>query len=87
MAKTQGKECKMKWFSVLKIVWQYMNGKKTNAGTITMLVGLAGIFLPMLGVEIDAETLNTVITAIVSSGAFASLIGLIHKFIKKGKQG
>jgi len=73
----------MKWLSLIKIIWQYMDGKKTNTGTITMIVGLAGVLLPMFGIEVDQEKLLAVITWIVSSGVLVAIGGLIHKFLKK----
>ena len=75
----------MKLFSFLKAIWVFMSGKKTNVGSIMLLLAAS---LMYFDIDIDPEELRQYVELLVESGAITSLVGLIHQAIKyfKNKQ-
>lgn len=63
---------------MVKMIWDLMNGKKLNTGTIIMLAVLALKYFGM-----DESTATSTATGIMLGvGAVITLVGFIHRWIK-----
>lgn len=71
----------MKILDVLKMVWGFVNGKKTNIGTIIMLVSW-GLLQMGASQEVADQTID-IVQKLYDAGAFTAIVGLIHKLIKQ----
>lgn len=69
----------MRLVTLMKAIWDFMNGKKTSAGAIILLISA---ILKYFDFNFDPEQLKAIVEALVSSGAVSIVIGLVHKLIK-----
>ena len=69
----------MKLFTFLRAIWTFLSGKKTNTGSIMLILAAALVYFD---IDVDPEQLRQYVEILVESGAITSIIGLIHQAIK-----
>lgn len=67
---------------MFKALWDIMNGKKFDAGTIVVVA--AFLIQQYLGVNHD-QAISIVSSIMAGVGGVTMLIGLIHRWVKAGK--
>ena len=74
----------MKWFTILKELITWTNGKKSAAATAAFVVAVLPLLFPDAEIlkSIDPETLNEIIRTLLEGATGLGILGLLHKLWK-----
>jgi hypothetical protein len=69
--------------NLIKAIWDVMNGKKLNTGTIVIIATL--VLQKVFGID-STEAGNIATNIMMGIGGITALIGYIDRLIKSGKK-